>query len=481
VPTTTKPRKLSPAMTEALGEFWNYRSTQGGAGTGIILDWVLGKVGTRVALQERGMVTATKAFNRGYGASHYTQITAAGCEATGHTMDEIVAWAYDAAMKEYAERCTAEPDSWYNPMTDLPIAVGAVVEIANSGVRGTITSRYQDNWWIHGANDSDRRCVSTRGLVHLRVIELAPPTDTRPSADEAYDAAIEEYAARCTSPTPEGGYNLMTTVQCGRVDEHEAHDWPNIVRGGTFACQGIHVAVVPEATSAFESAPPARTYIGHDTYSLRPRYPAGTPEHTAYAAELRTELTKFAAGEPPYEYEEAGPAADRYRAPDDFGGLPHATRTEFGPIDKTAIISRRIDSLLNSGVTQVEAEPANMLRQVANGIEAGLVTPAGIFPGGISFDMQFSTDTVAEVNRWAARLRLSELAPTTDHHTWVCWETRGDFYGLPVTLWCAVKKEVTYSTKDIVDAEVVDETPKADAIDFQPNLTKAGYPPLNGV
>lgn len=33
-----------------------------------------------------------------------------------------------------------------------------------------------------------------------------------------------------------------------------------------------------------------------------PRYPAGTPEHETYAAELRTELTKWAAGEEPYPY-----------------------------------------------------------------------------------------------------------------------------------------------------------------------------------
>jgi hypothetical protein len=37
-----------------------------------------------------------------------------------------------------------------------------------------------------------------------------------------------------------------------------------------------------------------------------PRYPAGTPEHTAYAAELRTELNKFAAGEEPYSYTTSG-------------------------------------------------------------------------------------------------------------------------------------------------------------------------------
>jgi hypothetical protein len=33
-----------------------------------------------------------------------------------------------------------------------------------------------------------------------------------------------------------------------------------------------------------------------------PRFPAGTPEHDAYAAELRAELAKWAAGVEPYPY-----------------------------------------------------------------------------------------------------------------------------------------------------------------------------------
>lgn len=37
-----------------------------------------------------------------------------------------------------------------------------------------------------------------------------------------------------------------------------------------------------------------------------PRYPAGTPEYEQYAEELRTELKKWAAGEPPYPYPEEG-------------------------------------------------------------------------------------------------------------------------------------------------------------------------------
>jgi hypothetical protein len=35
-------------------------------------------------------------------------------------------------------------------------------------------------------------------------------------------------------------------------------------------------------------------------YTDPPKYPAGTPEHEAYAAELRTELDKWVAGDAPY-------------------------------------------------------------------------------------------------------------------------------------------------------------------------------------
>lgn len=36
-----------------------------------------------------------------------------------------------------------------------------------------------------------------------------------------------------------------------------------------------------------------------------PRFPEGTPEYAAYAAQLGPELAKFAAGEPPYGHEQA--------------------------------------------------------------------------------------------------------------------------------------------------------------------------------
>jgi hypothetical protein len=37
-----------------------------------------------------------------------------------------------------------------------------------------------------------------------------------------------------------------------------------------------------------------------------PQFPPGTPEYEAYAAALREELRKFAAGEAPYEYGDEG-------------------------------------------------------------------------------------------------------------------------------------------------------------------------------
>lgn len=41
----------------------------------------------------------------------------------------------------------------------------------------------------------------------------------------------------------------------------------------------------------------------HNDCVDEPKHPAGTPEHEAYAGELRAELAKFAAGEPPYEHD----------------------------------------------------------------------------------------------------------------------------------------------------------------------------------
>lgn len=35
---------------------------------------------------------------------------------------------------------------------------------------------------------------------------------------------------------------------------------------------------------------------------IEPRYPIGTPEYDAYAEELRAELRKWSAGEPPYDH-----------------------------------------------------------------------------------------------------------------------------------------------------------------------------------
>lgn len=46
-----------------------------------------------------------------------------------------------------------------------------------------------------------------------------------------------------------------------------------------------------------------------------PLYPKGTPEYDAYAAELKTELDKWVAGEEPYPYRPGHPLADREPAP----------------------------------------------------------------------------------------------------------------------------------------------------------------------
>lgn len=43
------------------------------------------------------------------------------------------------------------------------------------------------------------------------------------------------------------------------------------------------------------------TQAARDDFTDPPRFPVGTPEYAAYAAELRIELAKFAAGAPPYD------------------------------------------------------------------------------------------------------------------------------------------------------------------------------------
>lgn len=63
-----------------------------------------------------------------------------------------------------------------------------------------------------------------------------------------------------------------------------------------------------------------------------PRYPAGTPEHAAYLAELRVELAKFSTGEDPYPYgaefrahrDSLMDTADRWSDPDTADSIQFA-------------------------------------------------------------------------------------------------------------------------------------------------------------
>ncbi|HEX8106118.1 MAG TPA: hypothetical protein VF516_00255 [Kofleriaceae bacterium] len=296
--TTHKPAKISNPMRLALQETFQAelgisRSDGTVARSGIVEAWMI-KTSTAVALIDRGLLTIESMAYGEKDAQGYPvrwrkvhQITAAGCAAIGRDMAEIIAWAWEQAVAEYSERCTSPtPEGGYNLTTALPVEVGAVVGWTHKGeaVTGKITAIFGDDATILGAD----RTGWTVGLADIeRVVELTPTCD---------------------------------------------HGFP----------------VVEEQPSAFEGAPPPRQYAdGCQSYGPyaeltdQPRYPEGTPEHTAYAAELRSELDKFAKGEPPYEY---------------------------GPVDKAAILTKEpIDSLLSGAV-----EPKSLMALVNDAIAAAV-------------------------------------------------------------------------------------------------------------
>lgn len=147
-----KPAKLSKNMTYALQKTF---SSQVGisyctdrtlvARSGIIEGWMI-KTGTSAALVTRDMLSPVKMvivsdnnfFQR-------QQITAAGCEAIGRSMAEIVAWAWEQATEEYQDRANAsadEQDYTRQRMTSLPVEVGAVVGWTHKGEAVTGEIKY---------------------------------------------------------------------------------------------------------------------------------------------------------------------------------------------------------------------------------------------------------------------------------------------------------------------------------------------------
>jgi hypothetical protein len=331
-------------MITALGEFWNSFSVQGGVGTGIILDWMLGKSGTHVALLDRGMVTTVKKVYRDdsdvYGST-LVQVTAAGCEAAGHSMDEIVSLAWDRAVIEYSERCTSPtPEGGFNLMTELPTVVGAIVELS-SRFRGTVTKVYNSSapaaiTLLVEDGNGNRRAPYLRGVA--RVIELAPP-------------------------------------------------------------------------------PPHR-YV----------HPTSTEVVLSPAEKLRIAEQKVI---------------------NDNAARPLAKA------DGTALTS-----LARSVTGQLDA--ADVLRHIADGIDAGLKAPSTIHPGTDydgPFIMYFGDDSVDEANRWTARLRLPELVAAREHDKFIVCESTGDYYGVGMRLWTSITKGVDKDEAITLDGEVVEETP----------------------
>lgn len=97
-------------------------------------------------------------------------------------------------------------------------------------------------------------------------------------------------------------------------DRCDVHDAKGRVIGGwtatgdavdTILEDGQHKVAFPvtahdgqEHTAIFDYDEQVPLAFGYG--AIAPRFPKGTPEYDAYAAELRAELAKFAAGEPPY-------------------------------------------------------------------------------------------------------------------------------------------------------------------------------------
>jgi Family of unknown function (DUF6011) len=123
-------------------------------------------------------------------------------------------------------------------------------------------------------------------------------------ADVRACAGHHEYAAKTarTAVTTNGGWVRPTLAEA-------------LTAGG-------HPAAVDQLVRAHATNPrmAKRADCGHVTPdgepcapcidALNPRYPEGTPEYADYATDLRTELDKFAKGEPPYDpFAELAPAS----------------------------------------------------------------------------------------------------------------------------------------------------------------------------
>lgn len=482
MPTTTKPRKLTPTMLEALGEFWNARSTQGVPGTGTILDWCLGRPGTHVALIDRGMVTTSWTERDG---RRRVQITPAGCEAVGHSMDEIVAQAWDAAVADYSARCVSPtPEGGYNLMTELPIEVGAVVQVRSSGYRGVVTRVEDDGVYI--ANDG----VVGRVVLPIsitRVIELAPANAVR---------------------------------LCGGVDGHQAHTWQDIYKGGIFECPGrdlrlslddAWIDAVSLATAG--KLPPLNLDV---RLPLDEAYDAATEEYKDRIApfgpfNLMTELpvavgavVQLTPSGHRYAVTHASPyAVSLIRGRFSWFGSPcsvervielaptsplakceHGYATE-GRIEDCPAgcatpaakpVAGRIESLLRSGVTEIPstfkgadpvrtyadgsqsfgpyppADPtahpsdADVYRAIADIIDLGAPTPANTTVDKRRVSLQLGAhgddDSMAGVDAWAAHLGLSAAFEGQVRESatgrWRTYQAGGEWHGRRVEVWTAV-------------------------------------------
>lgn len=135
-------------------------------------------------------------------------------------------------------------------------------------------------------------------------------------AEAARDTAIEQRDAATAAANKHWRDLQRARAEIGRLRREISDATLARMAETAVLSEADHWATVPRETpdSARRSAPSCPNcapgydcangvYTPEQPTALLPQYPEGTPEYDAYVSELRTELAKFAAGEPPYEYD----------------------------------------------------------------------------------------------------------------------------------------------------------------------------------
>lgn len=154
-----------------------------------------------------------------------------------------------------------------------------------------------------GSWEPIKRCVAAEWAAE-EPLDGGHPGQIQHRILDAGRRAVVEYEDDTERPapgTPEGDA-LLTHEQ--RAKAGWVSDQGEIDRLLDDAIGPQPTALVATTPSVFPDAPAVRQSGDGSQefgpYVTGPRFPEGTPEHDAYAAELRTELGKFSRGEAPY-------------------------------------------------------------------------------------------------------------------------------------------------------------------------------------